>query len=123
MSSPSKLWLVAAFFAFTLSTKIGLSQTKSGKELPKAIRVTGCLVKGDEPGEVWLAEKSGKIYGLESSRIELNAHLGRKVMVTGQVLPEGKEEAGEATQNKPGKHESADFRVLALKVIGTPCTQ
>ena len=57
MSGPSKLWLAAAFFVFTLSVKIGLSQTKPGIGQPKAIRVMGCLVKGDEPGEVWLVDK------------------------------------------------------------------
>jgi hypothetical protein len=41
------------------------------------------------------------------------------------VLPEGKEEAGEEPQkqNKPGKGETADFRVLTLKMISTTCTQ
>ena len=38
----------------------------------KGCSVTGCLLKGDEPKEVWLAEKSGRIYGLESSKIDLN---------------------------------------------------
>ena len=85
----------------------------------------GCLVKGDEPKEVWLAEKDGTIYGLESSKIELNAHLGHKVIVTGYVLPEGKEEPGDEThkQNKASKRETADFRVLTLKMISTTCTQ
>ena len=36
-----------------------------------------------------LAEKDGTIYGLESSKIELIAHLGHKVIVRGYVLPEG----------------------------------
>jgi hypothetical protein len=83
-----------------------------------------CLVRGDEPKEVWLAEKSGRIYGLESSKIELNAHLGHKVIVRGYVLPEGKEGAGEEAQrqNKTGKRETADFHVLTLKMISTTCT-
>ncbi len=101
------------------------AQTQSGKEPPKTVSVTGCLVKGDEPNEVWLARKDGRIYGLESSKIDLNAHLGHKVIVTGYVLPEDKEEAGEETQkqNKNGKREIADFRVLTLRMISTTCTQ
>jgi len=111
-------------FASSLGFRTGLAQTRSGKEPPKAVSVTGCLVKGDEPKEVWLAEKSGRIYGLESSKIELNAHLGHRVIVTGYILPEGKEEAGEEAQkqNKTGKREAADFRVLTLKMISTTCT-
>jgi hypothetical protein len=116
------LWFAALVFASSLGLRTGLTQTRSGKEPPKAVRITGCLVKGDEPKEVWLAEKNGRIYGLESSKIELNAHLGHKVIVTGHVLRE-KEEAGEEAQkqNKTGKRETADFRVLTLQVISTTC--
>ena len=112
-------------FASGMGLRTGLAQTQSGKEPPKAVSVTGCLVKGDEPKEVWLAEKDGTIYALESSKIELNAHLGHKVIVTGYVLPEGKEEPGDETrkQNKASKRETADFRVLTLKMISTTCTQ
>ena len=60
-----------------------------------------------------------------SSKIELIAHLGHKVIVRGYVLPEGKEQPGEEAhkQNKTGKGETADFRVLTLKMISTTCTQ
>src|SRR5712691_9175158 len=111
-------------FASSLGFRTGLAQTRSGKERPKAVSVTGCLVKGDEPKEVWLAEKDGRIYGLESSKIDLNAHLGHKVIVRGYVLPESKEEASEEAQkqNKTGKPETADFRVLTLKMISKACT-
>ena len=117
--------LATLAFAFSLGFRTGLAQTQSGKELPKAVSVMGCLVKGDEPKEVWLAEKDGRIYGLESSKIELNAHLGHRVIVTGYLLPEGKEEAGEEAQkqNKTGKREAFDLRVLTLKMISTTCTQ
>ncbi|MGA8762483.1 MAG: hypothetical protein WB562_06295 [Candidatus Sulfotelmatobacter sp.] len=101
------------------------AQAQSSKEPAKAVSATGCLMKGDEPGEVWLEEKGGTIYGLESSKIKLNAHLGHEVTVTGYVLAEGKEEAGEEAkeQNKTGKHETADFRVLTLKMVSTTCKQ
>ncbi len=124
MKSPSMKLFATLVVAFSLGFGTGLAQTQSGKEPPKAISVTGCLVKGDEPKEVWLAKKDGTIYGLESSKIDLNAHLGHKVIVTGYVLPEGKEEAGEGAQkqNKGVKRETADFRVLTLKMISTTCT-
>ena len=111
--------LTTLVFASSLGFRPGFAQTQSGQEPPKAVSVTGCLVRGDEPKEVWLAEKSGRIYGLESSTIELNAHLGHRVILRGYVLPEGKEGAGEEAQeqNKAGKREAADFRVLTLKMI------
>ena len=124
MKNPWMLWFGTVFFALTLSLKTGISQTKTEKELSVAVRLTGCLVKGDEPKEVWLAEKNGRIYALESSTIELNAHLGQKVIVTGHVLSEGKEEAGgEQEQKKTGKPETADLRVITLQVISRACTQ
>ena len=121
------LWMklfATLVFASSLGLSTGLAQTQSGKERPKLVSVTGCLVKGDEPKEVWLAEKDGRIYGLESSKIELNAHLGHKVIVRGYAVPEGKEEAGEEAQkqSKTGKREAADFRVLTLKMISKACT-
>ena len=125
MQSPSLMLFATLAFASGLGLGTGFAQTQSGKEPPKASSVTGCLVKGDEPKEVWLAQKDGRIYGLESSKIELNAHLGHRVIVKGYVLPEGKEEPGDETrkENKASKRETADFRVLTLKMISTTCTQ
>src|SRR2546428_3390489 len=125
MKGPSMKLFATLVFASSLGLRIGLAQTQSRKERPKAVSVTGCLVKGDEPKEVWLAQKDGKIYGLESSKIELNAHLGHKVIVTGYVLAEGEEEHGDEThkENKASRRETADFRVLKLKMISTTCTQ
>lgn len=119
----SMLWFAILVCASRLCVGTGLSETQSDKGPPKMVRVTGCLVRGDEPGEVWLAEKNGKIYGLESPNIDLNVHLGHKVVVAGHVLSEGKEKGMEETQkqNKTGKRETADFRVLTLKVISTTC--
>ena len=121
-SSLAKLFTTLVF-ASSLGLRAGLAQNQSGKEPPKAVSVTGCLVKGDEPKEVWLAEKDGTIYGLKSSKIKLNAHLGHKVSVWGYVLAEGKDEVGEEEQkqNKTGKRETADFRVLTLKMISATC--
>lgn len=123
MKKPPMKLFAALVFASSMGLTPGFTQTPSGKGDAKAVSVTGCLVKGDEPKEVWLAEKSGTIYGLESSKINLTAHLGHKVTVRGYVLPEGKDEAGEEAheQNKTGKHETADFHVVKLKMISTTC--
>ena len=111
--------------AFSLGRGTVLAQAQPGKEAPKPISVTGCLVQGDEPKEVWLAAKDGTIYGLESSKIDLSAHLRQRVIVRGYVLQEGTEEAREGAQqqNKAVKRETADFRVLTLKMISATCTQ
>ncbi len=108
-----------------LTVSPGRAQTQSTKMPAKVVSATGCLIKGDEAREVWLEQKDGTIYGLESSKIKLNVHLGHEVTVTGNVLPEGKEEAGEEAkeQKKTGKHETADFRVLTLKMISKTCKQ
>ena len=123
MNNLSMKLFAIAMVASSLNLGPRLARSQSGKASPKATSLTGCLVKGDEPKEVWLAQKDGRIYGLESSNIELNAHLGQKVIVIGYALPERKEKATEETQkqNEPGKRESADFRVLTLRVINTTC--
>ena len=123
-----KSHVVALFVTLTVVPGLvvgpGDAQTRSAKEPPKSVLVTGCLVKGDEPREVWLAQESGRILGLEGGKIDLNAHLGQKVAVTGYVLSEGKEEAAEDAKegNKAGKQETADFRVRKLKMISKICT-
>ena len=125
MKSTSMKVFAILVLVSSLGLRIGFAQSQSAKDPPKAVSVTGCLVRGDEPKEVWLAEKDGRIYGLESSKIELNAHLGQRVIVRGYVLPEGKKEAGEDAQkqNKTGKGETADFYVLTLKMISANCRQ
>ena len=124
MNSPSMKLVATLVFASSLALKTGLAQTQSGKGPPKTVSVMGCLVKGDEPNEVWLAQKDGRIYGLESPKIDLNAHLGHRVIVRGYAMPEGKVETGEEApkQNKTDKHETADFHVLTLKMISITCT-
>ena len=123
-----KSHLITVFFTLmvvpALVVGTGVAQTRSAKEPSKSVLVTGCLIKGDEPGEVWLAQKDGRIYGLEGGKIDLNAHLGQKVLMEGYVVAEGKEEAVEEAQKgkKAGERETADFRVRTLKLIGKSCT-
>jgi hypothetical protein len=125
MRSHLIILFIALMLVPGLRLETGFARSRSANEPSKALLITGCLVKGDEPGEVWLAQKNGRIYGLEGGKIDLNAHLGQKVVVTGYVLPEGKEMAAEEAQkeNKASKHETADFRVRMLKMISKSCTQ
>ena len=40
--------------------------------------VTGCLQKGDEPGEFSITGEDGKTWGLESSSVKLEEHIGHR---------------------------------------------
>jgi hypothetical protein len=85
--------------------------------------VTGCLQKGDEPGEYSITGEDGKTYGLRSKAVNLSEHLGHKVTVTGTLRPESSEkEKGEASEH--GKKEAAeagDIRVTNLKMVSDKC--
>jgi hypothetical protein len=96
---------------------------KSGKE---AKTVTGCLQKGDEPGEFSIKGEDGKVWGLKSSSVKLEEHLGHKVTVTGSATEESKAE--EQREKREGevekaasKEEYGDIRVTSLKMISDSC--
>jgi hypothetical protein len=115
------LVLLAFSFAFSVYlTPIASAQEKatSGKT-----SVTGCLQKGDEPGEYSITRENGKTYGLRSNAVDLSQHLGHKVTVTGELRPESAErEKGEAEEH--GKKEAAevgDIRVTDLKMVSEKC--
>jgi hypothetical protein len=98
-------------------------EKKSAKE---AKTVTGCLQKGDEPGEFSIKGEDGKVWGLKSSSVKLEEHLGHKVSVTGSVSAESKAE--EKREKKEGevekaanKEEYGDIRVTGLKMISDSC--
>ena len=107
----------------TLVLDTRAAEGQPAKEPSKSVSVTGCLIRGDEAGEVWLAQADGTIYGVEGRKIDLNSHIGQQVEATGYVLPEGKQDAAEEAQeaNKSAKHETADFRVRSLKMISKSC--
>ena len=111
-------------FAMILGVTTTVAQTNN--EASKEVAFKGCLVRGDEPKEVWLAAKDGTIYALESSTIDLNQHLGQKVIVRGYVLHEGRDAIDKKQEeNKTSRTENADLRVLTLKLkmISTTCSK
>ena len=96
---------------------------KSGKE---AKTVTGCLQKGDEPGEFALQAEDGKVWELKSNTVKLEEHVGHKVSVTGSAREESKAE--EQKEKKAGEVEKAskqeeygDIRVTSLQMISASC--
>jgi hypothetical protein len=52
--------------------------------------VTGCLQKGDEPGEFSIIGEDGKTWGLHSTSVKLDKHLGHSVTVAGSRTHESK---------------------------------
>jgi hypothetical protein len=127
-----KRMLSSGLLVLSLTVGAGLAAmprqaaAQARKTMRKMTTVAGCLAKGDEAGEVWLEAKDGAVYGLEGSKkLKLSAHLGQEVTVSGYVLPEGKEEAGEEAKEeaKTGKHETADFRVVRLKMVSASCAK
>jgi hypothetical protein len=85
--------------------------------------VTGCLQKGDEPGEFAIVGADGKTWELRSANVKLDQHLGHKVTVTGSVTHESKaEEKREGQVEKAATKEAySDLNVTSLKMVSDSC--
>jgi lipid-binding SYLF domain-containing protein len=90
--------------------------------------VTGCLQKGDEPGEFSITGEDGKSWGLRSSSVKLDQHVGHQVTVAGTPARETKTE--ENKEQKEGQVEKAsskdeyrDLRVTTLKMVSDTCSK
>jgi hypothetical protein len=91
--------------------------------------VTGCLQKGDEPGEVSIIGEDGRSWELRSTAVKLDQHIGHKVIVTGTTTRESKSEE-KAEEKKEGQVEKAagkeaygDLRVSSLKMVSKTCSK
>lgn len=91
--------------------------------------VTGCLQKGDEPGEVSIIGEDGRSWELHSNAVKLDQHIGHKVTVTGTMARESKSEE-KAEEKKEGQVEKAagkeaygDLRVSSLKMVSKTCSK
>jgi len=80
----------------------------------KPVTVTGCLQKGDEPGEYSITGADGKAYGLRSTTVKLADHLNHKVTVTGKTVKENEKEKNE-------KEEHEHLNVTNLKMVSNSC--
>ena len=134
-----KLVLVTLVFSL-LATLVSLAQEPASQSAPKDTAtqekqehtsmshtktVTGCLQKGDEPGEFSITGEDGKTWGLRSKTVKLEQHVGHKVTVTGSVHRESKAEEKKEGQmeNAAGKEEYADLRVTSLKMVSDTCSK
>jgi len=81
------------------------------------VTVTGCLAQGDQSNEYSIKVATGKTYGLQAgSDVNLKAHLGHKVTITGTPMSEKKEPVKtEKTE------ESEHLQVSNLAMVSTAC--
>ncbi len=110
----------------------GTAPEKQEKKADKSAHtqtVTGCLQKGDEAGEFSITGEDGKTWGLRSTSVKLDEHLGHKVTVTGSTTHETKaqekaEEKKEGqVENAASKAEYADLTVTSLKMVSETCSK
>ena len=113
-------------FAQDNNAKPSSQDSQAKMSTKEAKTVTGCLQKGDEPGEFALQADDGKVWELKSSNVKLEEHLGHKVSVTGSAKEESRAE--EKKEKKEGdvekaanKEEYGDIRVTSLKMISESC--
>src|SRR5258708_4069137 len=99
------------------------------KKAEKSQTVTGCLQKGDEAGEFSIKGEDGKTWGLRSTSVKLDQHLGHQVTITGSTTKESaKTEKAEEkkegqVENASSKAEYADLNVTDLKMISETCSK
>jgi len=114
-----------ALLVFALAVGVYVSPGASAQEKSAGGKatVTGCLQKGDEPGEYSITGEDGKTYGLRSKAVNLSQHLGHKVTITGTLRAESAEkEKGEAAEHeKKEAAEAGDIRVTDLKMVSDTC--
>jgi len=118
-------WLIPILFV-SLCPLALIAQDKQEKKAEKSAStetVTGCLQKGDAPGGFSITGEDGKIWGLYSTSVKLDQHLGHKVTVTGSRTHESKaEEKKEGQVEKASsKQEYADLDVTSLKMVSDSC--
>ena len=110
------------------TAKTNAQDKQAEKPAKETKTVTGCLQKGDEAGEFSIAGEDGKLWGLRSSTVKLEDHVGHKVTVAGTASGESKAEAknekkeGEV-ENAAQKEEYRDLSVTSLKMISDTCAK
>jgi Protein of unknown function (DUF5818) len=110
------------------TAKTNAQDKQAEKPAKGTTTVTGCLQKGDEAGEFAITGEDGKLWGLRSSTVKLEDHVGHKVTVAGTASGESKAEAkkekkeGEV-ENAAQKEEYRDLRVTSLKMISDTCAK
>jgi hypothetical protein len=124
-------WLIPILFVSLFPLALIAQNAAPEKQEKKADKaaatktVTGCLQKGDEAGEFSITGEDGKTWGLRSSNVKLDQHLGHKVTVTGSSTHESRaEEKKEGQVEKASsKAEYGDLNVSNLKMVSETCSK
>ena len=92
------------------------------------VSVTGCLQRGDGAGEFAIFGEDGKVWGLRSSTVKLEDHVGHKVTVAGTARAESKAEAKKEKKEREvvkasEKEEYRDLRVTSLNMVSDTCAK
>ena len=104
----------------------GKADSKS--ETREKLIVTGCLQRGDEPGELSILAHDGKTWELHSTSVKMGTHLGHTVTVTGYRTRESKAQQ-KAEANKEGvemasaKANYDDLNVTSVKMVSDTCSK
>lgn len=125
-------WLVAALlislFGMALQAQEAAAPaTSTAKAKPAAIKVTGCLQKGDAADEFAITGENGKTWELRSTSVKLVDHVGHTVTITGvrgheTKAEEAKEEKTEPKESKEAEaKEAGDLRVTNLDMVSESC--
>jgi len=107
------------------SAAVSAQATQDQKPMNHSKTVTGCLQKGDQPGQVTLNGADGKSWDLRSDSVKLDQHIGHQVTVTGTATRETKaEEKKEGQVEKASSKEPyGDLSVTDLKMVSETCTK
>jgi len=125
-------WLATILFLSLCPLALGAQgsstqrpQEKKAEQKPARYTetVTGCLQKSNEPGEFSITGEDGKTWGLYSTSVKLDKHLGHTVTVTGSRTYEAKAEEKKEGQveRASSKQEYADLEVTTLKMVSETC--
>ena len=118
-------WLIPILCLSLCSVALIAQTAAPEKKAEKSQTVTGCLQKGDEAGEFSIKGEDGKTWGLRSTSVKLDQHIGHQVTVTGSTTHETKAEEKKEGQveNAGSKTEYADLTVTSLKMVSDSCTK
>src|ERR1700732_1513401 len=118
-------WLIPILCLSLCSVALIAQTAAPEKKAEKSHTVTGCLQKGDEAGEFSITGEDGKTWGLSSTSVKLDQHLGHKVTVTGTTTHETKAEEKKEGQveNAGSKKEYSDLTVTSLKMVSDSCNK
>lgn len=84
------------------------------------ITATGCLAKGDSPGEFHLISDDGKRYQLRSDTVSLADHVGHKVTVKGSSV-EGSQAEDKDKKSEGSESYAATLQVTSLQMVSSSC--